>query len=32
MHFPTSWDGLVGVRFVDAVIASSAADGRWTAC
>ncbi len=32
LHFPTSWDGLVGVRFVDAVIASSAADGRWTAC
>ena len=32
MHFPTSWDGLVGVRFVEAVIASSAADGRWTPC
>lgn len=32
LHFPTSWDGLKGVRFVDAVIASSAADGRWTAC
>ena len=32
MHFPTSWDGLVGVRFVEAVIASSEADGRWTRC
>lgn len=32
LHFPTSWDGLVGVRFVDAVITSSAADGHWTAC
>lgn len=32
MHFPTSWDGLVGVRFVEAVIASSAANGRWTRC
>ena len=32
MHFPSSWDGLVGVRFVGAVVASSAANGRWTAC
>ncbi len=32
LHFPDAIDGLRGVRFVDAVIASSAADGAWTAC
>jgi predicted dehydrogenase len=30
--FPNSWDGLVGLRFVHAVIESSRADGKWTAC
>ena len=29
LFFPNSWDGLLGVRFVDAVIASSNADSRW---
>jgi predicted dehydrogenase len=32
MHFPNSWDGLLGVRFVDAVIKSSDANGQWTKC
>jgi predicted dehydrogenase len=32
MYFPNSWDGLLGVRFVDAVIKSSAANGEWTKC
>jgi predicted dehydrogenase len=31
LHFPDALDGLRGVRFVDAVIASSGADGAWTA-
>ncbi len=29
LHFPTSRDGLLGVRFVDAVVRSSAANGAW---
>ena len=29
LHFPNSLDGLRGVRFVDAVIRSSAANGAW---
>lgn len=32
LHFPTADDGVRGVRFVDAVIASDAADGAWTDC
>ena len=32
MYFPNSWDGLLGVRFVDAVIKSSDANGQWTKC
>ena len=32
LHFPNSWDGLMGVRFVDSVIASSNANGQWTKC
>ena len=32
MHFPNSWDGLLGVRFVDAIIKSSNANGQWTKC
>ncbi len=32
LHFPTAIDGLRGVGFVDAVVASSAADGAWTPC
>lgn len=30
MHFPNAWDGALGVKFVDAAIASSAAGGVWT--
>jgi len=30
--FPTAQDGLAGVRFIDRVLASSAAGGRWIAC
>ena len=30
MYFPNSYDGLMGVRFVDAVIESSENDSRWT--
>ncbi len=30
MNFPTEIDGAIGVRFVDAVVASSAAGGIWT--
>ena len=29
-HFPNAVDGLAGIRFVDAVIGSSANDGAWT--
>lgn len=32
LHFPNSEDGLLGVRFVDSVIASSNANGRWMKC
>lgn len=32
LMFPNSWDGLMGVRFVHSVIASSYAHGVWTAC
>lgn len=32
MYFPNSWDGLLGVRFVDSVIKSSEANGQWTKC
>jgi predicted dehydrogenase len=32
LYFPNSWDGLLGVRFVDSVIESSNANGRWTRC
>ena len=31
LHFPNATDGLLGVRFVDAVMRSSAANGLWTA-
>jgi predicted dehydrogenase len=30
MHFPNSEDGLLGVKFADAALASSAANGAWT--
>jgi len=30
LHFPTAHDGWMGMRFVDAVIRSSEADGAWT--
>lgn len=30
--FPNSWDGLLGMRFADAVIKSSEANGQWTKC
>lgn len=32
MYFPNSWDGLLGVRFVNSVIESSNANGQWTKC
>ena len=32
LYFPNSLDGLLGVRFVHSVIASSQADGRWVEC
>jgi len=32
LHFPTSWDGLLTIRFIDSVIKSSEANGRWTKC
>jgi predicted dehydrogenase len=32
LYFPNSYDGLMGVRFVDSVIASSEANGQWTKC
>jgi predicted dehydrogenase len=32
MHFPTADDGLLGVRFIDRVLASSADNGAWTSC
>ena len=30
LHFPNAHDGWMGMRFVDAVVRSSAADGAWT--
>lgn len=32
LHFPNSWDGLLGVRFVDSVIKSSESNGSWVKC
>ncbi len=32
LYFPNSFDGLMGVRFVDSVVASSEANGQWTKC
>lgn len=32
LYFPNSWDGLMGVRFVNRVIESSKANGKWTKC
>ncbi|MBT8344774.1 MAG: Gfo/Idh/MocA family oxidoreductase [Desulfofustis sp.] len=32
MHFPTAEDGLLGVRFIERVLASSQNNGTWTAC
>lgn len=32
LYFPTSWDGLLGIRFVNSVIESSNANGKWTKC
>jgi predicted dehydrogenase len=32
LYFPNSLDGLQGVRFVQSVIESSQADGRWVKC
>jgi predicted dehydrogenase len=32
LYFPNSFDGLMGVRFVDSVIRSSEANGQWTKC
>ena len=30
LQFPTAYDGVLGVKFVEAAMASSAADGAWT--
>jgi predicted dehydrogenase len=32
LHFPNSFDGLLGIRFVDAVVRSSQNNGAWTNC
>jgi len=32
LHFPNSFDGLLGIRFVDAVMRSSQNNGAWTDC
>jgi len=32
LYFPNSWDGLLGVRFVNSVIESSNDNGKWTKC
>ncbi len=32
LYFPNSWDGLLGVRFVNSVVESSQANGKWTKC
>ena len=32
LHFPNATDGVCGIRFVEAVLASSGADGSWTPC
>lgn len=32
LYFPNSWDGYLGVRFVDSVIESSNTNGQWTKC
>lgn len=32
LYFPNAWDGLLGVRFVNSVIESSNANGKWTKC
>ncbi|HSL44188.1 MAG TPA: Gfo/Idh/MocA family oxidoreductase [Anaerolineales bacterium] len=32
LTFPNSWDGLLGVRFVNSVLESSNANGKWTKC
>ena len=32
LYFPNSWDGLLGVRFVNSVIESTNANGKWVKC
>jgi predicted dehydrogenase len=32
LYFPNSFDGLMGVRFVDSVVKSSNENGQWTKC
>ena len=32
LYFPNSWDGLLGIRFVNSVIESSNANGKWITC
>ena len=32
LHFPNSFDGLMGLRFVFSAIESSKANGKWTSC
>ena len=32
LYFPNSFDGLMGIRFVDGVVKSNNANGQWTKC
>ena len=32
LYFPNSWDGLQGIRFVNSIIESNNASGKWTKC
>lgn len=32
LNFPTSYDGLLGVRFINSVIESGQTNGKWTVC
>ena len=32
LYFPNAWDGLLGVRFVERVMASSHENGQWVKC
>jgi predicted dehydrogenase len=32
LYFPNSWDGLLGIRFINSVVQSSNANGKWIRC